>query len=187
MRRRSSRTPSARTRTKNKVAVRLPHRFAHATRRQCRFHIFRAAAAGRLAGCAGSTCCRAKQEMLAVYSPTLPSINWTRQGLSVYPGAAGRGCEKQGVVIAERLLYCFFTYAANHMKRVQRGRSAASTFDSLAQVWGAAAVRLPHFAPAYSPRKALQSQCVHAKMYLRRAADSVPRVSPSSRSPSGSP
>ncbi len=167
--------------------MRHPQRFAHATRRQCRFHIFRAAAAGRLAGCAGSTCCRAKQEMLAVYSPTLPSINWTRQGLSVYPGAAGRGCEKQGVVIAERLLYCFFTCAANHMKRVQRGRSAASTFDSLAQVWGAAAVRLPHFAPAYSPRKALQSQCVHAKMYLRRAADSVPRVSPSSRSPSGSP
>ena len=45
------------------------------------------------------------------------------------------------------------THAANQKKRVQRGGSAASTFDSLAQS-GAAAVRLPHLAPAYSPRKA---------------------------------
>ena len=45
------------------------------------------------------------------------------------------------------------THAATQMKRVQRGGSAASTFDSLAQS-GAAAVRLPHLAPAFPPRKA---------------------------------
>ena len=35
-------------------------------------------------------------------------------------------------------------------------------------VWGAAAVRLPHFAPAYSPRKTWQSQYDHAKAHPRR-------------------
>ena len=48
-------------------------------------------------------------------------------------------------------------------------------------VWGAAAVRLPPFAPADSPRKAFQSQCGYAKAHKSRAADSVPRP------PSGSP
>ena len=48
-------------------------------------------------------------------------------------------------------------------------------------VWGAAAVRLPPFAPAFSPRKAFQSQCGYAKAHKSRAADSVPRP------PSGSP
>ena len=35
------------------------------------------------------------------------------------------------------------THAANQKKRVQRGGSAASTFDSLAQVWGAQPQRTP--------------------------------------------
>ena len=50
------------------------------------------------------------------------------------------------------------TRIANQMKRVQRVE------DSLAQS-GAAAVRLPHFAPTDSPRKTLQSQCSHAKTH----------------------
>ena len=48
-------------------------------------------------------------------------------------------------------------------------------------VWGAAAVRLPPFAPADSPQKTWQSRYACAKALLRRAADSVPRP------PSGSP
>ena len=49
---------------------------------------------------------------------------------------------------------------------------------------GAAAVRLPHFAPTDSPRKSSQSQYNHAKTLSHLAADSVPRLL---RSPSGSP
>ena len=40
-------------------------------------------------------------------------------------------------------------------------------------VWGAAAVRLPHFAPAYSRRKTPQSQCGCAKTHKGRTASSV--------------
>ena len=56
------------------------------------------------------------------------------------------------------------TQPRRSVKRVQRGGSAASTFDSLAQS-GAAAVRLPHLAPAYSPRKNSQCQCARAKAH----------------------
>ena len=155
MRRRSSRTPSARTRTKNKVAVRLPHRFAHATRRQCRFHIFRAAAAGRLAGCAGSTCCRAKQENLVLYSPTCPTINWSRAGLSMYPSVAGRKSDSSRIVVIAR-------FDKEILCRESNEESPESQW-LFGAVWGAAAVRLPPFAPAYSPRKTWQSQYVPAK------------------------
>ena len=73
------------------------------------------------------------------------------------------------------------------MKRVQRVE------DSLAQS-GAAAVRLPHLAPAFSPRKALQGQCARAKAHKGCAASPVlpypvPRSSflVSPVTPSGSP
>ena len=67
------------------------------------------------------------------------------------------------------------TQPRRSVKRVQRGGSAASTFDSLAQS-GAAAVRLPHLAPAFSPRKALQGQCDCAKTHKGRAASPVLRT-----------
>ena len=44
-------------------------------------------------------------------------------------------------------------------------------------VWGAAAVRLPPFAPAYSPRKTRQRQYAYSKTHSYRAAAPVPRVS----------
>ena len=64
-------------------------------------------------------------------------------------------------------LRCVFrTHAATQMKRVQRGRSAASTFDSLAQVWGRAA---PNGLPAENMARPM---CLR-KNVLYRAADSV--------------
>ena len=97
--------------------------------------------------CAASTCCRAKQEMLAVYSPTLPSINWTRQGLSVYPSAAQRECGCSEIAIIAMFGKRYF--AANHMKRVQRANG------SLAQVWGRAA---PNGLPAENAAKPIWSR-----------------------------
>ena len=69
------------------------------------------------------------------------------------------------------------THAANQMKRVQRGGSAASTFDSLAQVWGRPQCGFHIQPPTDSPRKARQSQCVHAKTH------SAAPPTPFSRSP----
>ena len=46
----------------------------------------------------------------------------------------GRGYVDLKIAVIARFGKRYF--AANQKKRVQRGRSAASTFDSLAQVWG---------------------------------------------------
>ena len=66
------------------------------------------------------------------------------------------------------------THTANQMKRVQGANG------SLAQVWGRVA---PNGLPAENITKPIRSR----KSALCRAADSVPRVPPSLRSPSGSP
>ena len=50
-------------------------------------------------GCSDSSCCRAKREMLDVYSTTCPSINWTRAGRAVYLGAAMRKSIKLMIAI----------------------------------------------------------------------------------------
>ena len=101
----------------NPAAVPQPHRFAHATRRLSRFHT---ASRTQPGGCAASTPLRACnpaavpqplrfahatrlraawgrlesgrwcEQITSLYSPTRPAINWSRAGLSVYPGGGGQ-------------------------------------------------------------------------------------------------
>ena len=65
------------------------------------------AARGRLAGCAGSTCCRAMQENLVLCRPTCPTIIWSRAGLSVYPSTAARECGGSGTAVIAMLRQVF--------------------------------------------------------------------------------
>ena len=79
-----------------------------------------------------------------------------------------------------RVILESFSPRKTHSRRESNEESPESR-RLFGAVWGAAAVRLPPFAPAFSPRKAFQSQCGYAKAHKSRAADSVPRP------PSGSP
>ena len=148
-------------------------------------------------GSAGSTCCCARQEMLVVYSPTCPSSRsaastyWTRAGLSVYPGIAMRGCGGPGGEVIAML--CKASVVPEHpspretYSRRESNEESPESRRLFGAVWGAAAVRLPHFAPADSPRKTPQSHYDHAKTRPHRAADSVLRPPRPFRPPSGSP
>ena len=135
------------------TAVRLPHRFARATRLFSAWGRFES---GRWQALRSS-----------LYSPTRPSINWTRAGLSVYPGAAGRGRVGSRIAVIARFGKRYFV--ANQKKRVQRGRSAASTFDSLAQVWGRPQCGFLISAPNGLPAESISKPKVHAKMHPCRA------------------
>ena len=73
------------------------------------------------------------------------------------------------------------------MKRVQRGGSAASTFDSLAQVWGRPQCGFHIQPPTDSPRKTLQSQYVCAKTHSAAPPTPFSRSPRPFVSPSGSP
>ena len=100
--------------------------------------------------------------MLAIYSLTCPapSAYWGRTGLCCIQVTAQR--------IRLTLPPCKpHPHRESHEESPERRVSLAQS--------GAAAVPLPHFAPAYSPRKTWQSQCVHAKALFLFAADSVPR------------
>ena len=92
----------------------------------------------------------------------------------MYPSATRRGCDNSGIAVIARFGKRYFV--ANQMKRVQRGGSAASTFDSLAQVWGRPQCGFHISAPNGLPAETWQGQEVHAKTHARRAADSVPRI-----------
>ena len=94
----------------------------------------------------------------AQYHTTCPAINQSRSSLRCTLKPAPREAHM----------------AANQMKRVQRGRSAASTFDSLAQVWGRPQCGFHFSAPAYSRRKEQQSQHAHVKAHF--AAQGNPRT-----------
>ena len=73
------------------------------------------------------------------------------------------------------------THAATQMKRVQRVE------DSLAQVWGRPQCGFHIQPPTDSPRKARQSQCVHAKTHSAAPPTPFSRSPRPFVSPSGSP
>ena len=134
----------------NPAAVPLPLRFARATRRQCRFH---SALRVQPGGCAASTPLRAcnpiprrlgaarrlcrfhllprKARKLSTIQPDLTGHKLEPVRSFRVPECCDARVRQFGMAIIAVLVKRYFS--ANQKKRVQRGRSAASTFVSLAQ------------------------------------------------------
>ena len=102
-----------------------------------------------------------------MYRPTLPSINWTRQGLSVYPSAAGRSHANSEIAVIAR-----FGKAVLRREPNEESPESRRLFGA---VWGAQPQRSPRGkhgkAKRFTQKRALPR---------RRLRSSFLHVSPSS-------